>query len=105
MVAAPEKPLTLTHLILLYGGTALFIAAFVYMRWAALHVLRVARAVSAALIVVLLTVGVLVPGIIATVLLVSLVLALNAFEGHFPRLSSLGAPVRRSVRSAGEPSG
>jgi low temperature requirement protein LtrA len=104
MVATPKSHLTSTHLVLLYGGTALFVAAFVYMRWATLHVLRVARAVTVGLIMALLAIAVLVPGIVATVLLASAVLALNGFEGRFPRMSSLGAPVRPAVGSSGEQS-
>jgi low temperature requirement protein LtrA len=102
LMTTPQAALTLTHLILLYGGTALFVACFVYMRWATLHILRAARAATSVLILALLAVAVLLPGLAAMLLLVIVVMALNAFEARWPGLSSLGTPLRGGTKSSSQ---
>lgn len=65
---------------LLYGGTALFLAAFGFTRWAMFRLVSRTRLTAAAVVLVLLVPAAYLPALASLVLLVLVVVALNAVE-------------------------
>ncbi len=79
-VAAPTLHLSWAYLGLLYGGTAMFLAAFGYTRWMMFHLVSTTRVTAAAVVLALLSVAWALPALGAVLLLALMVAALNAVE-------------------------
>jgi low temperature requirement protein LtrA len=80
VVAHPGLRLSLPVAALLYGGCALYLATFGYTRWMMFRQWATRRLIAAGLILVLLPLGVLLPGLAALVVLAAIVGVLNAWE-------------------------
>jgi low temperature requirement protein LtrA len=80
VVAHPGEHLHLGVSALLYGGCAVYLAAFGYTRWRMFRVVSVPRLGTAAGVLVLLPVVTLLPALAALMLLAAIVVALNAGE-------------------------
>jgi low temperature requirement protein LtrA len=90
MVAHPGAVMTFTHLNLLYGGTILMLVAMIYLRWAMSRVIRAARMIAVAALLVCLYVSLLIPGIVATVALAGILFVLVVVERRWPSFASWG---------------
>ena len=90
MVNQPGMTMTLTHLNLLYGGTILMLVSMIYLRWALARLVRAARVGAAVALLVLLYVSLLIPGIVATGVLASVLLVLVVVEKRWPTFASWG---------------
>ncbi|HEU5000236.1 MAG TPA: low temperature requirement protein A [Lapillicoccus sp.] len=90
MVTQPLSPMTFTHLNLLYGGAILMLVSMVYLRWTMSRVLRVARTVTVAALLVFLYIGLLLPGIVATAILALLLAVMLRVEVRWPAFASRG---------------
>jgi low temperature requirement protein LtrA len=90
MVTEPLMRMTFTHLNLLYGGAILMLVSMVYLRWTMSRVLRVARVLTVAALLMFLYIGLLLPGLVATVILALLLFLLLRVEKRWPVFSSRG---------------
>ena len=90
MVNQPGMTMTLTHLNLLYGGTILMLVSMIYLRWALARLVRAARVGAAVALLVSLYVSLLIPGIVATGVLASVLLVLVVVEKRWPTFASWG---------------
>lgn len=80
VVEHPGAPLERGSAGLLFGGAALYLATFGYTRWQILRTWATTSVWAAAVVLVLLPVGLLIPGIAALALLAAVVLPLNVVE-------------------------
>lgn len=79
-VAHPEVRMPGSVTGLLFGGCALYLAAFGYTRWAMFRLWSTTRLIAAAVVLVLIPLAAVVPGLAALALLAVVVLALNVVE-------------------------
>lgn len=88
MVSRPGDTMTFTHLNLLYGGTILMLVSMIYLRWVMARLVRAARVVAVAVLLVLLFVSLLIPGIVATSALAAVLFGLVVVEKRWPSFAS-----------------
>jgi low temperature requirement protein LtrA len=79
-VAHPDHHLTWSVLGLLYGGAALFLAAFGYTRWMMFRLVSTTRLAAALCVLALIPLAHLVPALAATLMLAAALITLNLVE-------------------------
>ncbi len=76
----------------MYGGCAVYLAAFAYARWAMFRQVSTNRLTGAAVVVALLPVAHVVPGLAALGLLTTTLAGLNVAEFHLVRRQQAATP-------------
>jgi len=98
-IAAPAHHLHWSSAGLLLGGSALYLAAFGFTRWAMFRLVSTTRLVAAAAVLVLLPLAPYVPALVTLTLLAVLLVVLNAVE--LERVERIGWRARLSARGPG----
>jgi low temperature requirement protein LtrA len=95
-VEHPSVALGWGHAGFLFGGATLFLATFGYTRWLMFRLMSTTRLAAAAVVVLLLPLGAVVPALAATTGLTVAVAALNVIEWY--RVTHSGSVGRRELR-------